>query len=79
MHLLFSIAVVIGFTFVVVLGVLSVLTDLLALTRRRPPSIFEEFSEEDRESENRNRLSTSSDVVGALASRTIAPDINAAH
>ena len=90
MRLLLSIIVVIGFTFVVVLGLLSVVADLLALTRHRPPSIFDESPEEedqelddqeleDLELEGRNRLGTSSYAVDAQASRTVATDINVAH
>jgi hypothetical protein len=63
MHLLFSIAIVIGFTFVVVLGLLSVMADLLTLTRHPPPSFFHEFTEEDQESTSRNGLRTSSYAV----------------
>ena len=91
MRLLLSIIVVIGFTFVVVLGLLSVVADLLALTRHRPPSIFDESPDdedqelddqelEDLELEGRNRLGTSSSyAVDAQASRTVATDINVAH
>ena len=90
MRLLLSIIVVIGFTFVVVLGLLSVVADLLALTRHRPPSIFDESAEEedqelddqeleDLELEGRNRLGTSSYSVDAHTSRTVATDINVAH
>ena len=79
MHLLFSIVVVIGFAFVVVLGALSVARDLLALTRHRPPSVFDALREDDQESEDRNRRSTSSYAVDAQASRTVATNINAAH
>jgi len=85
MRLLLSIFVVIGFTFVVVLGLLSVVADLLALTRHRPPSIFDESPEddqelEDEESEEPSRLVTSSSyVMDAQATRTVATDINVAH
>jgi hypothetical protein len=85
MRLLLSIIVVIGFTCVVVLGLLSVVADLLALTRHRPPSVFDEFSEEDqefeeRESQERSRLGTSSSyAVDAHAGPTVATDINVAH
>jgi hypothetical protein len=41
MYLLLSVVVVIGFAAVVVLGALSVARDLLALTRHRPPSVFD--------------------------------------
>jgi hypothetical protein len=86
MRLLLSIIVVIGFTFVVVLGLRSFVADLLALTRHRPPSVFDEFAEDDQESEeqeseDRNRLGTSSSsyAVDAQARRTVATDINVAH
>jgi hypothetical protein len=50
MRLLLSIFIAIGFTLVVALGIRSVLADLLALTRHRPPSIFDEFPEDDPQS-----------------------------
>ena len=79
MHLLLSIVVVIGFAAVVVLGALSVIRDLLALTKHRPPSVFDALREDDQESEDRNRRSTSPYDVDARASRTVATNINAAH
>jgi hypothetical protein len=79
MHLLISIAIVIGFTFVVVLGLLSAVADLLALTRHRPPSFCDEFPEDDRESTHRNGLSTLSYAVNSQATRTVATDLNAAN
>ena len=79
MRLLLSIIVVIGFTFVVVLGLLSVVADLLTLTRHRPPSFFDESSEGDQESALPNGLSTSSYAVNSQATRTVATDINAAN
>jgi hypothetical protein len=74
MRLLLSIVVVIGFTFIVVLGLLSVLADLLALTRHRPPSVFEQFAEEDEESEEEEW-----EDRNAQATPTVATDINVAH
>jgi hypothetical protein len=64
MHILLLAIVAIGYTFVVVLGVRSVVADLLALARHRPPSMFDAFAEEDpdsddEESEDRNRPATS--------------------
>ncbi len=79
MHLLLSIVVVIGFAVVVVLGTLSVVWDLLALIKHRPPSVFDELREDDQESEDRNRRSTSPYAVDAQANRTAATNINAAH
>jgi len=48
MHLLLSI-VVIGFAFVVALGAQSFVRDLLALTKLRPPSVFDVLRDDDRE------------------------------
>lgn len=84
MRLLLSIAIVIGFTFIVVMGVLSVVRDLLALTSHRPPSFFDDFPDEDPESEDQesedwNGSGTSPYAVDAQASRTVATHINAAH
>ena len=63
MHLLLSIVVVIGFAVVVVLGTLSVVGDLLALTKHRPPSVFDELREDDQESEDRNRRSAAAMIT----------------
>jgi hypothetical protein len=83
MRLLLSIAIVIGFTFVVIVGVLSVVKDLLSLTSHRPPSFFDDFPDEDPESEDEdpesedwNRSGTSSYAVSD-ASGTVATDVNA--
>jgi hypothetical protein len=76
MHSLLPIVVVIGFAVVVVLGTLSVVRDLLALTKHRPPSVFDELREDDQESEDRNRRSTSPYAVDAQASRRL-PRISA--
>jgi hypothetical protein len=81
MRLLLSIAIVIGFTFLVVVGVLSFVKDLLALTSHRPPSCFDDFPDEDpesddQESEDWHRSGTSSYAV-TEASRTVATDFNA--
>jgi hypothetical protein len=65
MHLLLSIVVVIGFVVVVVLGTLSVVGDLLAMNKHRPPAVFDELREDDQESEDRNRQSTSPYAVDA--------------
>ena len=77
MHLLLSIVAVIGFAFVVLLGAMSVARDLLALTRHRPPSVFDVLREDDRESADRNRRSTSPYAVNTQASRRGATNINA--
>jgi hypothetical protein len=79
MHLLLSIVLVVDFAVVVVLGILSVVVDLLALAKHRPPSVFDELREDDQESEDRNRRSTSLYAVDAQANRTVATNINAAH
>jgi hypothetical protein len=89
MRLLLYFAIVIGFTFLVAVGVLSVVADLLAMTNHRPPSFFDEFTDEDAESEDPEsedeeaedwkRSGTSPYAVDAKVSRTVATDINAAH
>ena len=79
MYLLLSVVVVIGFAVVAVLGALSVARDLLALTKHRPPSVFDALREDDQESEDRNRRSTPPYAVDAQASRTVDTNINAAH
>ena len=79
MHLVLFIVIVSGFAVVVVLGALSVVRDLLALTKYRPSSVLDELREDDQESENLNRRSTSPYAVDAQASRTVATNINAAH
>ena len=90
MRILLFTFIAFGFTFVVVLGVMSVVADLLALSRHRPPSIFDAFSEEDpdsddQESEDRNRPAISPYlldaqspyVLDAQATRAVVTDINA--
>jgi hypothetical protein len=74
MHLLLPIAVI-GFAFVVVLGARSFVRDLLALTKYRPPSVFDGLREDDQESEDWNRRGTSPYAVDAQASRTVVADI----
>ena len=74
MQLLLSVVVVVGFAVVVVLGALSVVRDLLALTKHRPPSVFDALGEDDQESEDRNRRGTSPYAVDAQVSRTVATD-----
>ena len=79
MHLLLSILVVIGFAVVVVLGTLSIVRDLLALTKHRPHSVFDDLREDDQESEDRDRRSTSPYAVDAQAIGTAATNIDAVH
>jgi hypothetical protein len=79
MSLLLSVVVVLVFAALVVLGALSVVRDLLALTKHRPASVFDELREDNRESEDRTQRSTSPHTVDAQASRTVATNINAAH
>jgi hypothetical protein len=79
MYLLIAVVVAIGFAVVVVLGPPSVAGDLLASTKHRPPSVFDALREDDQESEDRNRRSTSPYAVVEQPSRTVAANINAAH
>jgi len=87
MRILLLAFIAFGFTFVVILGLLSVLADLLALSRHRPPSVFDAFAEEDpdseeaagQESEDRNRPAMSPYALDAQATRAAVTDINAAH
>jgi hypothetical protein len=74
MHLLLSI-VVVGFAYVVVLGARSFARDLLALTKHRPPSVFDALREDDQAPEDRNRRGVSPYAVDAPASRTVTADI----
>jgi len=54
--LLFTI-IAFGFTFVVVLGLVRVVGDLLALSRHRPPSVFDAFADEDSDSDDQHAAS----------------------
>ena len=51
MSLLLSVVVVLVFAALVVLGALSAVRDLLALSRHRPSSVFDELREDDQESD----------------------------
>ena len=55
MRVLLSIIVVIGFAFLVILGALRLVADLVAMSTHRQPSFPDEVAEEDRESLDRNR------------------------
>jgi hypothetical protein len=79
MRVLLSIIVVIGFTFLVILGALRLLADLLAMNTHRQPSFSDEFPEEDRESLDRNRPAISSFAEKAPARSAAARHINAAQ
>ncbi len=67
MRVLLSIIVVIGFTFLVILGALRLVADLVAMSTHRQPSFPDEFPEEERESLDRNRPAISSFAVEAPA------------
>jgi hypothetical protein len=72
MPALVSIIVVIGFTFLVILGAVRVFADLLAMSSHPHPSFPEEFPEEDRESLDRNVPDTSSAAVQSAATSAAA-------
>ena len=66
MRILLLAFIAFGFTFVVILGLLSVLADLLALSRHRPPSVFDAFAEEDPDSEDQESEDRSHrDITGS--------------
>jgi len=73
MGVLLSIIVVIGFTFLVILGALRLVADLLAMNTHRQPSFSDESPEEDRESLDRNRPGASSFAVEGPACRQTSP------
>ena len=86
MRILLFLIAAIGFTFVVVLGLLSVLADLLELTRHRPPSIRDAFTEEDSDSDDPSPYAVDARASRTVATgrtvargRTVATDINAAQ
>jgi hypothetical protein len=77
MPVLLSIIVIAGFTFLVILGALRLITDLLAMSAHRQPSFTDEFTEEARESLDLNRPGTSSFAVESPARRAAARHTNA--
>jgi hypothetical protein len=79
MRVLLSIIVVIGFTFLVILGALRLVADLVAMSTHRQPSFPDEFAEKDRESLDRNRPGISSFAVEAPARSAASRHINAAQ
>jgi hypothetical protein len=79
MRLVLSVIIALGFTLLVILGALRLVADLLAMSTHRQPSFPDEFSEEDRESLDRNRPGASSFAVEGPANRAVARHINAAH
>jgi hypothetical protein len=78
MAALFSIIVIAGFTFLVILGALRLVADLLAMSTHRQPAFSDEFSEEVRESLDLNRPGTSSFAVESPAGSAAARHTNAA-
>jgi hypothetical protein len=77
MRALLSVIVVIAFTFLVILGALRVIVDLLAMSTHRQPSFSDEYPEEDRESLDRNGPRTSTFATDTPASSAVATHINA--
>jgi hypothetical protein len=59
MRLVLSLIIALGFTFLVILGALRLVADILAMSTHRQPSFRDEFPDEDRESLDRNRPRTS--------------------
>ena len=73
MRLVLSIIIALGFTLLVILGAQRLVADLLAMSTHRQPSFPDEFSEEDRESLDRNRPGASSFAVEGPACRQTSP------
>jgi hypothetical protein len=60
MHLLISIIVVGGFTWILIVGLLKVITDLLEIDTHRPPSMSDKYFLEELETEDSDRQHPSS-------------------
>jgi hypothetical protein len=78
MPVLLSIIIIAGFTFLVILGALRLVTDILAMSTHRQHSFPGEFPEEARESLDLNRPGTSSFAVESPARTAAARHTNAA-
>jgi hypothetical protein len=77
MPVLVSIIVIAGFTFLVILGALRLITDLLAMSTHRQPFFPDEFPEEARGSLDLNRPATSSFAAESPARSAAARHTNA--
>jgi hypothetical protein len=69
MHLLISIIVVGAFTWIVIVGLLKVIADLLAKDTYRPPSMSDKNFQEELETEDSDRLRPSSYSAGVQPRR----------
>jgi hypothetical protein len=56
MHLLISIIVVGGFTWVLIVGLVKVIADLLEMDTHRPPSMSDKYFQEELETEDSDRV-----------------------
>jgi hypothetical protein len=75
MHLLISVIAITGLTFLVIVGVLNVIADLLFMDMHRPPSLADKYFQEEMETEEWNRQVLSSYSVGAEPSRMDTMDV----
>lgn len=69
MHFLISIIVVGAFTWVVIVGLLKLIADLLAKDTHRPPSMSDKYFQEELKTEDSDRQRPSSYSVGTQPRR----------
>jgi hypothetical protein len=69
MRLLISIIVVGGFTWVLIVGLLKVIADLLAVDTHRPPSMSDKYFQEELETEDSDRQRPSAYSVAVQSRR----------
>jgi hypothetical protein len=69
MHLLISIIVVGGFTWLVIVGLVKVIADLLTMDTHRPPSLSDKYFQEELETEDSDRQLPSSYSVATQQRR----------
>jgi hypothetical protein len=69
MHLLISIIVIGGLTWVLIVGLIKVITDLLTMDTHRPPSLSDKYFQEELETEDSDRQRPSSYSIGTQRRR----------
>jgi hypothetical protein len=76
MRLLISVIAVSGLIFIVIVGVLNVIADLLFMDMHRPPSLADKYFQEELETEDEDRQVPSSYSVAAQQSRMGTTDVS---